>query len=66
MKHYELVDFLSNLNVNLPCTNIKPPRAKVNPPIDDFLAKVLGQTYQPCFLYLSAESNTIKPFLSYF
>jgi len=25
MKHYKLVEFLSNLNVKHPCTNVKPP-----------------------------------------
>jgi len=34
MKHYKLEEFLSNLNVKPPCTN-------VNPPIDAFLATVL-------------------------
>ena len=33
MKHYKLVEFLSNLNVNPPCTNVKPS-------VDDFLATV--------------------------
>jgi len=32
MKHYELVDFLSNWNVKPPCTNAKPPRTNVKPP----------------------------------
>jgi len=41
MKHYESVEFLSNLNVQPPCTNVKPPRTNVKPPIDDFLATVL-------------------------
>jgi len=34
MKHYKLVDVLSNLNVKPTCTNVKPPR-------DDFLVTVL-------------------------
>jgi len=25
MKHYKFVEFLSNLNVKPPCTNVKPP-----------------------------------------
>jgi len=32
MKHHKLVEFLSNLYVKPPCTNIKPPRTNVNPP----------------------------------
>jgi len=32
MKHYELVEFLSNLNVKPPCANVKPPRTNVKPP----------------------------------
>jgi len=35
MKHYELVEFLSNLNV-------KPPAQTQSPPIDDFLATVMN------------------------
>ena len=39
MKHYKLVEFLSNLNVKLhPCMNVKSPT-------DDFLAMVLFQTH---------------------
>jgi len=34
VKHYKLVEFLSNLNV-------KPPVRERKPPIDDFLATVL-------------------------
>jgi len=36
-KHYKLVEFLSNLNVKPPCTNIKPPYL-----IDNFLATAMG------------------------
>jgi len=36
MKHYKLVEFLSNLNVKTPCTN-------VNHSVDDFLATVLSR-----------------------
>jgi len=32
MKHYKLVEFLSNLNVKPPGTNVKPPRTNVKPP----------------------------------
>jgi len=32
MKHYKLVEFLSNLYVKPPCTNAKPPRKNVKPP----------------------------------
>jgi len=31
MKHYKLVEFLSNLNVKPSCTNA-PPRTNINPP----------------------------------
>ena len=41
MKHYKLVEFLSDSNVNPPCTIVKPPRANVKPPIDDIPATVL-------------------------
>jgi len=36
MKHYKLVEFLSNLNVKPPCTNVKPPRTNVKPPLTTF------------------------------
>jgi len=36
MKHYKLVEFLSNLNVK------PPPGTNVKPPVDDFLAMVLS------------------------
>jgi len=32
MKHYKLVERLSNLNVKPPCTNVKPFRTNVKPP----------------------------------
>jgi len=42
LKHYKLVEFLSNLNVNPLCTNVQPPAQTWIPPIDDFLATVLS------------------------
>jgi len=41
MKHYKLVEFLSNLNVKPPLHERKSPRTNVKPLIDDFLATVL-------------------------
>ena len=42
MKHYKLVEFLSNLNVKPPPHERKaPPRTRKTPLIDDFLATVL-------------------------
>jgi len=41
MKHYKLVEFLSNLNVKPPLHERKPPRLNVKPPFDDFLATIL-------------------------
>jgi len=41
MKHYKFVEFLSNLNVKSPCTNVEPPRAKLKPPIDTVLVRGL-------------------------
>ena len=34
IKRYELLEFLSNLNVKPPCMNVKPPRTSVNPPYE--------------------------------
>jgi len=42
MKHYKLVDFLSNLNVKPPPARTQSHLARtLSPPIDDFLATVL-------------------------
>jgi len=32
MKHYKLVEFLSNLNAKPSCTNVKPPGTYAKPP----------------------------------
>ena len=42
MKHYKLVEFLSNLNVKPPPHERKSPPHKCKAPIDDFLATVLA------------------------
>ena len=51
MKHYKLVEFLSHLNVKLPCTNVKPLRTNYWR-LDDFLVMVLSGGLWLLLLYL--------------
>jgi len=43
IKHNKLVEFLSNLNVKSPCTNVRPSRANIKSPVD-FPTTVLHRT----------------------